>query len=436
MSESIAAAKTWPTSLDAIRVDYPDAPANVPADRIVDMSFAMGGVPNDLVDPYQPFQWLNGQDVPRLLFNKPSFSAMGAAAGGSGMAGSWVVTHYEDIDRVYCDNDHFSNKGAAEFQRLIGETFPSIPLGLDPPEHTKYRMFLVPFLSPARITRDIEPRIREVVIEMIEDVREKGEVDMAWDFARVFPVRIFMGLMGFPKHMFDDFLEWEWNILHSGSLEKMQWALRSVLTFLRSFIAEKEQHPDEFLTSSIVHGTINGQPLTDDEKIGMVWFLWLGGLDTVAATISQMYRRMAMEPAIQAQIRDNPELIHGAVDEFLRTQPILSSARHATQDFEWHGMQIKRGDSFSCLNPAGNFDPTRFANPREFDPSRKGNRHFTLVAGVHSCLGGHLARRELRVLLDEWFKRIPEFRVKPGADTTVFPGLLSIRNLPLVWDVA
>src|ERR1700755_2377943 len=98
-------------------------------------------------------------------------------------------------------------------------------------------------------------------------------------------------------------------------------------------------------------------------------------------------------------------------------------------------MQIKAGDSFSCLNPAGNFGPTPFANPREFDPTRKGNRHFTLVAGVHLCLGAPLARRELRILLEEWFARIPAFRLKPGADSTVFPGLLSIRNLPLVWEV-
>jgi cytochrome P450 len=422
-------------TLDSIRVDYPDAPPHVPKDRIVDLSWAMGGVPNDQVDPYEHIGWLAGADIPRLLFNPPAHGGLGAIAGG-GAVGNWVVTHYEDIDRVYCDNDHFSNKGTAEFQRLIGETFPSIPLAIDPPEHSKYRMFLYPFLSPARITRDIEPRIREVVVEMIEEVREKGEVDMAWDFARVFPVRIFMGLMGFPPRMFEQFLDWEWDILHSGDLQKMQAALRGVLDFLRGFIAEKEKHPDEHLTSSIVHGTIEGRPLTEDEKIGMVWFLWLGGLDTVAATIAQMYRRMALQPEIQATIREKPELINGAVEEFLRTQPILSSGRRATKDFEWHGVQVKAGDSFSCLNPAGNFDPTRFANPREFDPTRKGNRHFTLVAGVHSCLGGHLARRELRVLLQEWFTRIPEFRVKPGADTSVFPGLLSIRNLPLVWDVA
>jgi cytochrome P450 len=424
---------SYPGKFDEIRADGA-APPHVPRDRIVDLSWAMGGVPNNLVDPYEPFGWLNRPDIPRLMFNPPAPGGMGAAV-GSAPQGHWVVTHYQDINRIYTDNDHFSNAGTADFQRLIGETFRSIPLSIDPPEHTKYRRFLMPYFSPRGITCVVEPRIREVVVEMIEKIEDKGEVDIAWDFARVYPVRIFMGLMGFPKEMFDDFLEWEWNILHSGSLEKMQEALRKVLGFLRGFIAQKEKTPDEFLTSSIVHGKIDGKPLSEDEKIGMVWFLWLGGLDTVAATISQMYRRMALQPEIQQQIREHPELINGAVEEFLRTQPILSTRRTATRDFEWHDLQIKAGDAFSCINPAGNFDPVEFRNPRAFDPTRGGNRHFTFVGGVHTCLGAHLARRELRLLLAEWFKRIPAFRVKPGADTTVFPGLLSIRHLPLVWDV-
>lgn len=422
-----------PRTLDDIRIDYPDAPPHVPKDRIVDLSFAMGGIPNDLVDPYEFSDWLAGPDIPNLLFNRPANSGLGAAA-GAGVRGSWVVTRYKDIERVYSDNEYFSNKGTAEFQALIGETFPSIPLAIDPPDHHKYRQFLIPWFAPSRLNK-MEAQIRDLVREMMDEFVDKGEVDIAWDFGRVYPVRIFMSLMGFPPAMFEQFLEWEWNILHSGSLEKMQWALSGVLNFLRSFIAEKEKNPDEHLTSYIVHGQIEGRPLTDDEKIGTVWFLWLGGLDTVAATISQMFRRMALQPEIQRQIRENPELINTAVEEFLRTQPILSSARRAKKDFEWHGVQIKAGDSFSCLNPAGNFDPTQFANPREFDAARKPNRHFTFVAGVHLCLGAPLARRELRILLDEWFKRIPEFRVKPGADTSVYPGLLSIRNLPLVWDV-
>jgi len=276
--------------------------------------------------------------------------------------------------------------------------------------------------------------MRALAAGMIDEFAGRGEVDVAWDFGRVYPVRIFMGLMGFPAPMFEQFLAWEWDILHSGDLAKMQAALRSVLEFLRGFIAEKEREPDDHLVSKIVHGKIEGKPLTDDEKIGMVWFLWLGGLDTVAATISQMFRRMALQPGIQRQLREHPEIIDTAVEEFLRTQPILSSSRKAKKDFTWHGVTIKAGETVQCINPAGNFDPTRFADPRRFDPQREPNRHATFVLGVHLCLGAPLARRELRILLDEWFKRIPEFRIKPGTDSTVYPGLLSIRNLWLAWD--
>ena len=420
-------------TLDSIRI-HGQAPAHVPRDRLVDLSWAMGLTPNDLVDPYEPCGWLAGPDIPRLLFNpaQPGALADAATAEGSGQ-GAWVVTHYADIERVYTDNELFSNKGTAEFQAMIGETFASIPLAIDPPEHGKYRRFLMPWFAPARLTR-MDGQIRALVNGMIDEFADRGEVDIAWDFGRVYPVRIFMALMGFPAPMFEQFLAWEWDILHSNSHAKMAAALRAVLDFLRGFMAEKQREPDDNLVSYIVQGEIEGRPLTDDEKIGMVWFLWLGGLDTVAATISQMFRRMALEPRIQREVRARPEQINSAVEEFLRTQPILSSRRLVKSEFEWHGVTLKAGDSVQCLNPAGNFDPAQFPDPRRFDPARTPNRHFTFVAGVHLCLGASLARRELRILLEEWFRRIPEFRVKPGANTSVFPGLLSIRNLPLVWN--
>ncbi len=431
-------AKIFPQSLDGIRTTMEDRPDHVPEDRVVHLSSGMDKFANDLVDPYEPFGWLSGDNVPRLLFVPSTDMTLASVAGGASGStkGNWVVTHYEDINRVYSDNEYFSNSGTAEFQRLIGEDFRSIPLAVDPPEHSQYRMFLWPHFTPANITRNLEPRIREVVVEMIEAVADKGEVDMAWDFARVFPVRIFMGLMGFPDEKFEDFLEWEWDILHSNDFEKIQGALRNVLGYLREFIEEKRQNPDQYLTSSIVHGDIKGRKLTEEEIIGMTWFLWLGGLDTVAATIAQMFRRMAMQPELQGMIRDNPDCINSAVEEFLRTQPILSSGRRAIKDFEWHGVQVKAGESFTCFNPAGNFDEDQFANPRTFDAQRKGNRHHTFVSGVHICLGAHLARRELRVLLEEWFKRIPDFKPKAGTDTTVYPTLLGIRNLHIEWDAS
>ncbi|MEZ5708084.1 MAG: cytochrome P450 [Blastomonas sp.] len=401
------------------------APDHVPADRVLDLRFAMGGVPNDLPDPYVRCDRLRDPEVPRLLWYPYPFTTF--------TQGAWAVAHYEDIRRVYEDNEYFSAIGVAQFQVLAGETFPSLPLGSDPPDHNKYRRFLNPHFTPKAMNA-MEPHIRSVVNEMIDVFADKGEVDIAYDFGRIFPVRIFLNLMKLPFSMFEQFLAWEWEILHSGDPARVGGAVKEVLAYLRGFIAEKQANPDDGVGSYIANGEIDGRPLTDDEKIGMTWFLWLGGLDTVASTISQMFRRLALDPALQQRLRDHPELNHSAVEEFLRTQPLVNSHRQAKKDFEWHGVTVKKGDWVICINSSGNFDEDQFACPHQFDPERKANRHFTFVGGVHACLGAHLARRELRVLLDSFLTRIPPFRVKPGTDTTVTPGLLSIRNLPIVWD--
>jgi cytochrome P450 len=402
-------------------------PPHVPRELVLDTRFANGLIPNDLPDPYAPADKLRSPDFPRIHYYPWPTSG--------NRQGAWVVTRYEDCRRIYEDNDVFSTEGVAQFQALAGETWPSIPLGIDPPDHMKYRRFLNPWFTPVAMNA-MEPRIRATIGGMIDTFKDKGEVDIAYEFGRVFPVRIFMDLMGFPFSAFEQFLAWEFDILHGKDLEVKASAVAGVLGWLRGFITEKRAHPDDSLGSSIVNGAIKDQPFTDDEIIGILFFLWLGGLDTVASTVSQMFRRLALDQELQARIRANPGIINSAVEEFLRTQPLVNSGRKVKQDFEWHGVQIKKGDWVSAFNTSGNFDEAQFACPHAFDPERTPNRHFTLAGGVHLCLGSHLARRELRVLLDEWFRRIEQpFQVKPGADTTVVPGLLSIRNLPIVWDV-
>lgn len=407
--------------------DAPAVPAHVPPELVLDTRFANGQIANDLADPYAPTDALRDPAFPRIHYYPWPTSG--------NQHGAWVVTRYEDIRRVYEDNALFSTEGVAQFQMLAGEHWPSIPLGIDPPNHGKYRKFLNPWFTPVAMKR-MEPRIRGIIGEMIGAFAERGEVDIAHDFGRVFPVRVFLDLMGFPFAMFDQFLDWEWDILHESAIATKAAAVRGILAYLREFIAEKQAAPDATLGSYIANGCIEDRQLAPEEVLGMTWFLWLGGLDTVASSVSQMFRRLGMDPALQARICDNPAIIPTAVEEFLRVQPLINSGRRVKRDFTWHGVHIKEGDWVSVFNSSGNFDPGQFDAPRRFEPTRTANRHFTLSGGVHLCLGAHLARRELRVLLEEWFTRIPQpFAIKPGTDTTVVPGLLSIRHLPIVWNV-
>jgi cytochrome P450 len=402
-----------------------DIPAHVPPHLVFDYEDALG--PNALDDPFRPA-------VELLKTHPPIFYARSRNL-GMGPSGSWVCTRYDDIREVFQNSERYSTRGVFSFQMLVGETWPAIPLSIDPPEHDKYRVLLNPWFSPKAVAR-LDGRIREVVGRLIDGFQDKGECDVSYGFGRIYPVQVFMELMGFPPPMFESFLAWGYAMLHEmGNLERVRWGASSALAYLRSFIEEVRRAPGDNLTSHIVHGKVDGRPLTDDEIIGTMFFLWIGGLDTVAATSSLSFRRLALDAELQRRLRANPDQIGDAVEEFLRTNPTVNSARIAKEDHELHGVQIRKGDRITCLVAAGNFDPDEFDAPDRFEIDRGANRHLTFVAGAHRCLGSHLARRELRIAMTEFLRRIPQFRLKPGADRTVVPGLIAAAHLPIVWEV-
>ncbi len=410
-------------TIEPVILDMP-APPHVPKHLVRDLRAAMGQVPNTLDEPYALTDRLLEDDVPPVMWSPFPHTHI--------TTGLWVVTHYKDIAKIYQDETVSSVEGNAAFQRLIGEQWPVIPLGVDAPEHQRYRRFLNPWFT-TRAVAEMAPDIRAMCDEMIDAALAAGQIDFAWGFARVFPVRVFLNLMGLPFSMFEQFLEWEYEILHTRDFAKMTVAVGAVIAYLRGFIADKEAAADDTLTSKIVNGEIDGRPLTADEKIGTVFLLWLGGLDTVASTLGQMFRRLALDHDLQQRLRETPALIPGAIEEFLRTQPLVNSTRMLKRDIEMHGVTMKAGDHVMCLNTVGNFDPDAFKCPRHFDTERKANRHFTLASGPHICLGAHLARQELKIALELWLSRLPMFSIREGDDHSVVPGLLSVRNLPLVW---
>ena len=350
--------------------------------------------------------------------------------------GFWAVTHYEDIREVLQNTDLYSNKGAVNFPSLIGESFRMIPLGIDPPEHGMYRVLLNPWFSPKAVTQ-LEPRIWATINELIDSFIEKGGCDAAYDFGRIYPVRVFLNLMGMPFEKMDEFLEWEYAILHSNAqeIDRARWGVAGAIAYLREFIAHVRDNPANNLTSHIVHGVIDGRPLTDDEIIGTVFFLWIGGLDTVAATTALIFRRLAMQPQLQQRLRENPDLIPEAIEEFLRVQPITNSSRIAKKDHEIRGVKIRAGERVMGLNLSGNFDPAEFECPRELKFDRKSNRHFTFGGGPHRCLGSHLARREMRIAITEFLRRVPPFTLNSDKDIPVYPSIIATTTVPIAWAV-
>ena len=403
-------------------LDLP-APPHVPRELIRDLRRYMGQAPTTVTEPYEHTEYLLSDEVPPVMWSPfPAFFA----------PGMWIFTRYQDCAKLYQDSATFGSHGQADFQQLIGETFKCIPLSFDGDQHRVYRRFLNPWFTPKAVGV-MEPDIRALCDRMVDEFLEQGGGDFAHDFARIFPVRVFFDLMGFPHDVLEQFLVWENEILHTRDPQRMAAALTDTLAWLRGFIAEKEANPDEGLTSKIVNGEIDGRPLTADEKIGTIFFLWLGGLDTVASTLGQMFRRLAMDPGLQQRMREDLSLIPSAIEEFLRTQPLVFSFRQLRTDLTLHGVEMKAGDWCSALTSVANFDPAAFQCPRSFDPARKANRHFTLASGAHLCLGAHLARLEMGIALERWLTRVPPFRLADGDTREVFPSLMSVSHLKLTW---
>lgn len=402
--------------------DEPEIPAHVPPALVMEPLELL--LPNSLVEPYAVTERAIDELPPIYFSPRPWPGVCGPA---------WVVTRYADVRNVYERADLYSTQGQASFNQIVGETFPMIPLGIDPPEHGRYRLFLNPRFSP-RAVGELEESIRAGVNELIDGFIDQGSCDAAYDFGRIYPVKIFLDLMGFPQSVLEEFLSWGYAVLHSrGDIARIQWGIGSAINWLRSFSEQARNQPNGSLTSHIVNGELDGRPLTDDEVMGMMTFLWLGGLDTVAATTALIFRRLALFPQLQQTLREQPDLIPAAVEEFLRMGPLVNSARLVLQDHEIRGVQIRQGDWVMCANNIASFDPEQFPEPREFRLDRATNRHFTFGGGPHLCLGIHLARRELRIAIAEFLRRVPPFRLQSDTPPETTPGLISAPHVPITW---
>ncbi|VWX46525.1 cytochrome P450 [Novosphingobium sp. 9U] len=350
---------------------------------------------------------------------------------------AWNAIKHEDALFVLRNPEIFSNEGATPFPRDPDDYFYFIPIEIDPPHHRKYRNIVDPMLSPKGVLA-LEERIRalanDLIDEAIEDMRTKGECEYTTAFGRPLPVSVFLDIMGLPQSMRDTFVDWAVNLLHSNDRAIMAQSMKSISDYLKQAIEEKKANPDDGVVSRIAHAEFDGRPLSDKEVFGFVVFLFIAGLDTVFATLNNIWMYLAEHPEKRQEIIDRPQDIDKVVEELLRRWSVTFSGRVLAQDYEMRGVQMKAGDRITCVLPACNFDPEVFPNPLEVDFDRPRKTILAFTVGVHSCMGAHLARLEVKIALQEWLKRIPDFEIKPGYEIEYRPGgVVGPEYLPLVW---
>jgi cytochrome P450 len=351
--------------------------------------------------------------------------------------GSWLLVSAEAVRFGHRHPEIFSS--ARAFDRL-GSPVPLIPIASDPPEHKKYRKVLDPMLAP-RVINGFEDDLRAQVRSLIAAFADRGSCDAVADLGRLYPTQVFLTLFGLPLADRDQFIEWSEAIIEASSPsadgmspETVETAL-ALFTYLQECVAQKRKDPGEDMLGRVL-SLEEEDAFTEDEVLGLCFLFILAGLDTVTAMIGFTLLHLAERPALRRQLRDDPSLIVPVIEEILRLeQPAALTPRVTTQDVEVLGHLIPEGsDVFLCLGTA-NRDPEKFAVPDDIDPAQSDNGHWAFGGGIHRCLGSHLARRELRLVVEEFLAAIPDFELAPGTQPAiVWPsGTLHLETLPLVF---
>jgi cytochrome P450 len=358
--------------------------------------------------------------------------------GAIDLGGSLLLNTRALVDEALRDPARFSSEDLVE----QGNTLPLIPLNIDPPDHVTYRRLLDPLFAPRRIDA-LEADITVRVNRFIDTFVERGSCNFTAEFAELFPSSVFLGMMGLPWDELDTLIELRDGLLRPGSPE-MEPAERSaiqrataqrVYRYFGAILDDRAAAPRDDILSLFVAAEADGARLTRDEVLSICFVLLTAGLDTVTDSLTCFFAFLAQHPVHRQRIVDDPDVVPDAVEELLRWEtPVPAVVRWAREDAVLGGETVEAGHHVMVNLGAANLDPAEFPDPLVVRFDRPVNRHVAFGGGVHRCLGSHLARRELRVALREWHRRIPVYGLAPGYEVTYLPPLRFVPDLQLAWS--
>ncbi len=352
--------------------------------------------------------------------------------------GHWIAMSGPVVKEIYEDPTRFSSE-VIFLPKEAGEKYAMVPTRMDPPEHTPYRKLLDSALNPARI-RQLEGMVRKAAIDLIEDIAPRGECDFANDYAKIFPVRVFMALADLPIEDAPKLARFAEDMTRprGNTPEEMAQCLdaanKGFFEYVEPVIQARKGGSGKDLITTMVNGTIDGAPMPHDKELGLISLLLLGGLDTVVNFLSFMMIYLARHPEKMDEVRGNDLKLLRGVEELFRRFPVVAEARMVAKDQTYRGVELKRGDMILIPTALTGLDENENPDPLTLDWERL-PKHSTFGGGPHRCVGLHLARMEATVTLQEWLKRIPEFRLADGCNPVYASGIIaSAENVRLSWE--
>ncbi|MFE7778372.1 cytochrome P450 [Streptomyces sp. NPDC057445] len=361
---------------------------------------------------------------------------------------AWLVTRYEDGLAALSDPRLSSDVRDAADPRLMEqlpvterESLLSSMLRSDPPDHTRLRR-LVSKAFTARRVAELRPRVQEITDRLLDDIAPAGRADLVADFALPLPVTVISELLGVPVGDRHDFQQWTDDMILRRAEQPdpavVDAAWRKMRAYLTGLLEAKRARPGEDLLSALLIARDEEQRLDEDELIAMSFLLLAAGYITTVNLIGGGIAALLANPAQLQMLREDPELLPGAIEEFLRYDGPVSPgiARFAREEVSIAGVTVPRGATVLIASAIADRDPERFADPDRLDITRQDNAHLAFGHGIHYCLGAPLARLEGQVAIGTVLRRLPglalavppgELRWRPG-------GLRGPGQLPVTFS--
>ena len=391
-----------------------------PIDLLSAASFAQG-------QPHDQFRWLR-RHYPVYWHPEPH---------GRGF---WAVTRYHDVRAVGRDPKTYSSFAGGI---MIGDSDEAslaaarnMMLMMDPPQHTRYRMLVSQQFKP-RTAQAWRSRIEELARKIIDRVITRGECDLVSDIAGELPSYVIADLMGVPledgRHLYE-LTEKMHASDEAVTVQERAIASMEMLNYAMGVADDKRKHPGSDLATQLLNAEIDGDRLTPAEYSLFFMLLINAGGDTTRNLLAGGMLALFDNPSQRRRLQDNLEaLLPAAVEEMLRyISPVIYMRRTATCDTELGGKEIRAGDKVVMYYGAANRDETVFPDPDRFDVGRIPNDHLAFGGGgTHFCLGAHLARIEIQVMLREILTRLPDIQPAAPAQWLASNFISGLRQLPV-----
>jgi cytochrome P450 len=349
--------------------------------------------------------------------------------------GVYLPTTYEAVRAIAYDTEHFSSRRVMVRNARSEPPIPSPPITSDPPHHKPAKQLLLPYFTLAAVDK-LESKTRVVCNELIERFIAEKRCDAAAQYSKYIPVRVIALMLGIPEKDSDRFIKWIHEILEIGIIDNtvLMNAIREMSEYFLGQIELRKKHPTDDLITSLMQARPDGRPLSVEHILGTLRLLLIAGIDTTWSAIGASLWHLSKTPSDRKRLIAEPELMPTAVEELLRAYAPVTMAREVVKETAVCGCPIKPGNMVLLSFPAANRDPKMFPEADKVVIDRNNNRHAAFGLGIHRCIGSNLARMEIKVAIEEWLKRVPEFQLDPTLPVKWSEGTVrGPRQLPILF---